>query len=378
MTDGIENRARYIADVAPQINEATYALGLGTPQNTSAAALQTISGNNGGFLLITGAIGTDNRFLLQKYFLQILAGVSNADVVLDPEGELSPGRVHRIPFQLTRADAGVDVILLTPSTQIVDFRVQTPSGLIIEPWRAMSEPGMRYVLSTGVSYYRLVLPTELQADRFDQGGTWQALLTLGRPRLERTPDTQDGVDHGILRRIDARPSRGQLSLRRRAGAQRHALLAAHELPQAAAPSNAAIAPSAAPGAAPRTLPYSIIVHTYSNISLRARAEQSSYEPGAPSICRPTSHSPDFPCHVAARSGPRSDARTELARQCILGSRTKAASQQRSSRRSRARTISVSGPAASRNEAKPSLASVPLPQRSGAGAIATPTPIAEGA
>ena len=251
MTDGIENRARYIADVAPQINEATYALGLGTPQNTSAAALQTISGNNGGFLLITGAIGTDNRFLLQKYFLQILAGISSADVVLDPEGELSPGRVHRIPFQLTRADAGVDVILLTPSTQIVDFRVQTPSGLIIEPWRAMSEPGMRYVLSAGVSYYRLVLPTELQADRFDQGGTWQALLTLGRPRLERTPDTQDGVDRGILRRIDARPSRGQLSLRRRAGAQRHALLAAHELPQAAAPSNAAIAPSAAGAAAPR-------------------------------------------------------------------------------------------------------------------------------
>ena len=117
MTDGIENRARYIADVASANQRATYALGLGTPQNTSAAALQTISGNNGGFLLITGAIGTDNRFLLQKYFLQILAGVSNADVVLDPEGELSPGRVHRIPFQLTRADAGVDVILLTPSTQ---------------------------------------------------------------------------------------------------------------------------------------------------------------------------------------------------------------------------------------------------------------------
>ena len=69
-------------------------------------ALQTISGNNGGFLLVTGAIGTDNRFLLQKYFLQILAGISNAEVVLDPDGELIPGAVHRIPFQLTDADAG--------------------------------------------------------------------------------------------------------------------------------------------------------------------------------------------------------------------------------------------------------------------------------
>src|SRR6185436_3382853 len=94
LTDGVENRSRYIADVAAEINEKTYAVGLGTPQNTSAAALQTISGNNGGFLLVTGTIGTDNRFLLQKYFLQILAGVSNAQVVLDPDGVLVPGVVH--------------------------------------------------------------------------------------------------------------------------------------------------------------------------------------------------------------------------------------------------------------------------------------------
>ena len=102
LTDGVENSSRYIADVAAEINEKTYAVGLGTPQNTSAAALQTISGNNGGFLLVTGAIGTDNRFLLQKYFLQILAGVSNAEVVLDPDGQLVPGAVHRIPSSSPR------------------------------------------------------------------------------------------------------------------------------------------------------------------------------------------------------------------------------------------------------------------------------------
>ena len=85
MTDGKENRARFISEVSPQINDRTYAVGLGTPENTSAAALQTLSGNNGGYLLVTGAITTDNRFILQKYFLQILAGISNAEVVLDPE-----------------------------------------------------------------------------------------------------------------------------------------------------------------------------------------------------------------------------------------------------------------------------------------------------
>ena len=65
----------------------------------------------------------------------------------------------------------------------MDFRLETPSGQIIEPWRAKSEPGMRFVLSEGVSYYRLALPFEFMANRFDAGGTWNALLGIGRPRL---------------------------------------------------------------------------------------------------------------------------------------------------------------------------------------------------
>ena len=143
LTDGVENQPRYISEVAAEINELTYAVGLGKPQNISAAALQTISGNNGGYLLVTGAITADNRFLLQKYFLQILAGISNAEIVLDPEGQLLPGVVQRIPFKLTEADAGADVILLTPNPRIVDFRIQTPIGMIIDPATTQAEPGWR-------------------------------------------------------------------------------------------------------------------------------------------------------------------------------------------------------------------------------------------
>ncbi|HWT12825.1 MAG TPA: LodA/GoxA family CTQ-dependent oxidase, partial [Allosphingosinicella sp.] len=140
LTDGKENSPRWISDVSGEINQTTYAVGLGTPQNTSAAALQTLAGNHGGYLLVTGAIAGDNQFILQKYFLQILAGISNADVVLDPEGTLVPGLEQRIPFLLTEADAGVDVILLTSRPGSVDFRLQTPNGFILEPWRAMDEP----------------------------------------------------------------------------------------------------------------------------------------------------------------------------------------------------------------------------------------------
>jgi hypothetical protein len=292
LTDGVENTPLFIADVAADIDSQTYAVGLGMPQNISTAALQTISGNNGGYLLITGAIGTDNRFLLQKYFLQILAGITNAEIVLDPDGQLVSGVVQKIPFQLTEADSGVDVILLTPNTKIVDFRLQTPNGIIIEPWRALAEPSMRFVLSNGVSYYRVVLPTQLIPGRFDQGGTWNALLTIGKPHLAPTKGTFDGSDWSILRglnttgalrrRILQENTLRQSALQPGVVADRRALLAV----QAAAAANTAStggvsAASRAPAAtSERVVPYSLIVHSYSNLSFRAYAEQSSYDPGA--------------------------------------------------------------------------------------------------
>ncbi|GII95150.1 hypothetical protein Ssi02_53810 [Sinosporangium siamense] len=256
VTGGVENHPRPISEVAPGINEPTYAVGLGRPHNISVSALQAISGNNGGYLLMTGETGS--RFLLQKYFLQILAGVSDAGIVLDPEGTLLPDRVERIPFRLTAADSGVDVILLTPSTRVVDFRVETPSGQLIEPWRAVSEPGMRYVQADGVSYYRLALPAELTADRYDAGGTWHAVLKIGLPRTEPN-DTRDGADASVRYTALAQGgSRAPLDARdRRAG-----VLAAEQPPAWLA------------------VPYGLVVHTYSNLAFDARADQAGMEPGA--------------------------------------------------------------------------------------------------
>jgi hypothetical protein len=258
LTDGVENEPRSIADVAPQINELTYAVGLGTPQNTSAPALQAISGNHGGYLLMTGAISGDNRFILQKYFLQILAGISNAEIVLDPEGDLIPGQEQRIPFQLTEAEAGVDVILLTPYPQLVDFRVQTPNGLTLAPWRAIAEPGMAFSLTPGNSYYRIVLPVELMPARFEQAGTWHALLRIGRPETSPPSDlTRDAAGpQGIetTRRIVPRSMQ-------------------------AAQSNVDFVSVSATGShASRTLPYSLVVHSYSTSRSEVRSTRAASNP----------------------------------------------------------------------------------------------------
>ncbi|HEY1248289.1 MAG TPA: LodA/GoxA family CTQ-dependent oxidase [Nitrososphaera sp.] len=258
LTDGMENMPRTIAEVSPQINEYTYAIGLGKPENISVPALQVISGNNGGYLLVTGAIDLHNRFMLQKYFLQLLTGISSAEVVLDPCGELVPGQIARIPFQLIGGDAGVDVILLTPDPSIIDFRLEAPSGTIIEPWLATADPNMRFVLSNGVSYYRIALPIEFMTNRFDGGGTWHALLRISAPRLERS-NTRDGSDHSI--RYRDFPSK-------------------ISTPRAANVGNLLIQHPSTQGAAQQIVNYCLSVQSYSNLSLQARLGQTGFEPGA--------------------------------------------------------------------------------------------------
>ena len=102
-TDGHENTPKYIADVADLVDEEVFAVGLGTAEQLNPGALGAITNETGGYLLLTGKLNPDYYFLLSKYFLQILAGVTNEGIVLDPEGWIKPGQKHRIPFRLNEA-----------------------------------------------------------------------------------------------------------------------------------------------------------------------------------------------------------------------------------------------------------------------------------
>lgn len=228
LTDGNENRTRWIADVADQINENTYSVGVGTAANTSAAALETISGSHGGYLLITGAaLGGDNEFLLKKYFLQILAGVSNAEVVLDPGGVIYPQQVIRIPFVLCDQDNLADVILMAQNRKYLQFALETPYGQLVDPTVAVAAGG-QVIATDRVSYYRipLPLPVPVNPNRPSQTGTWNVVLGYAFGR---------GV--GLSNQAYGTAA---------AGPQR----------------------------------YSVVVHTWSDVAFTASAIQSGFTPGA--------------------------------------------------------------------------------------------------
>ena len=92
LTDGMENTAPFISDVSGTITANTFGIGFGTPANVDVGKLEILTGTHEGYLLITGAVTQSQLFRLQKYFLQILAGVTNADIVVDPSGVLVPGQ----------------------------------------------------------------------------------------------------------------------------------------------------------------------------------------------------------------------------------------------------------------------------------------------
>jgi hypothetical protein len=176
-TDGLENTSLFIADVVGSINERTFAIGLGTVQQVSVGALNALTNNTGGSLLLSGQLSPaiDDYFRLSKYFIQVLAGVKNNFIVTDPSGYISPGMKVRIPFVLNETDIDATVILLT-DLRAVRLLIETPAGDIMSPAQAAGL-GATYAVGTNMVYYRFTLPLPLGAHPA-QAGTWYALLEL--------------------------------------------------------------------------------------------------------------------------------------------------------------------------------------------------------
>jgi hypothetical protein len=241
-TDGHETAGKYISDVTDLIStEQVFAIGLGTAQEVQPAVLTELCNHHDGYLLLTGALGNDDLYRLNKYFLQILAGVTNEDIVTDPAGWLKPGDRHRIPFLMNEADIGSDAILLTAAPSAVHFTLETPDGQVIDPALANVTPGSSHSFGTHVAYYRLTFPIVVAGTGYHEG-LWHAVLQL------------QARGHG----------RSKMA-----------------------------------GSAVHGLRYSLNVHAYSNLRMRVRLVQSSYELGATLIVRAVITEYGLPVHGRA-------------------------------------------------------------------------------
>ncbi|MFE6869765.1 tyrosinase family protein [Kitasatospora sp. NPDC057692] len=205
-TDGLENRPASIDSVAGSIDQRTFAIGLGSETQVSTAALRKLANNTGGYLLLTGQLtpGTDDYFRLSKFFLQILAKVTNTAIVTDPSGYLAPGGKLRIPFTLTEADIDATVVVLD-DLPVVEVVLETPDGDLIDAGSA-SAVGVQTGEGAQMRYYRYTLPVAIGAGA--QAGTWNAVLTIDKRRWK---DALGNLDEEARTRAEALGARYSVS-----------------------------------------------------------------------------------------------------------------------------------------------------------------------
>ena len=182
-------------------------------------------------MLLSGKLSPslDDYFRLSKYFLQVLAGVQNSNIVTDPSGYILPGMTVRIPFVLNETDIDATVVLLT-DLRAIRFLIETPAGDIMSPAQA-SGLGATYGVGSNLNWYRFTLPLPLGANPA-QAGTWYAVLELDEKIFSRYAQAS----------VEAVTTWG--------------------------------------GPFTNGIRYSLSAHTFSNLRLRAGLSQNSLQPGA--------------------------------------------------------------------------------------------------
>ncbi len=234
-TDGHENSPKTISEVAGLLHSRVFGIGLGAPGQLNPTALNAVTLDTGGYLMMTGNAVVD-ELRLGKFFLQVLAGVTNAEVVLDPEGSLRPGDTHEIKFPVTTLDFRTDIYLVLPQREVIEMELETPSGTTISRVNAAAVPGTRRVVGAHITYYRCTLPAVVGSVAA-HGGPWVARMRVDPQAL--------GAYHETLRKRD--DTRGL----------RH--LDVHGVP------------------------YRLIVGMRSSIKMRISKHQKSREPGADAV-----------------------------------------------------------------------------------------------
>ena len=243
-TDGLEDREPWIADVESLIHDRVYAIGLGSAANVDSNKLRAIADGSGGFMLVQGAVSTDDEFLLEKFFLQVLAGVTNRDIVTDPAGTMTPGTIHEVPFVINRSDVEFDAVTLSRAPHAFAFGLRTPNGTTL----GLSE------LPSGTL----------------RGGATSRTLRVSLPLVVNGVEHWEG-DWALLMAMDSK---------------QHGLTVTHRTQLGSS-----------------SVPYHVVVHARSALNMRASIAQTGLLPGSELTIRAvlTEYGQPLPTHPTLRA-----------------------------------------------------------------------------
>jgi hypothetical protein len=242
-TDGLQNEPKSIEEVASSLNSQTFAIGLGTETQVNTLALNNITQGSGGYLLLSGLItsGIDDYYRMIKYFMQILASVTNVQIVRDPNGYLNISAKVKIPFQLCEADITSRVVLLN-EYPIINLGIETPDGQLITTANASQYNVTFYSNNRDTVICSYPLPV-LKGGTTNHAGTWYAVLEINEVEYKK-------YLHNSKQKGNVLGTKGTK--------------------------------------------YSVSMHSFSNLKMKASLSQSSMEPGAKITLRATLTEYDVP------------------------------------------------------------------------------------
>lgn len=177
-TDGVQDRQPWIHEVSASVPDRVYAVGVANAANVANDVLQQLASGSGGMMLVTGAIPADDEFLLEKFFIQILAGVINSQMVTDPPGVMRFGEIDVVDFDVARTDIGFDALILTQYPGVVLAGLLAPDGTLI--LSSDLPPGSLRIGSSSLDF-RVTLPVVHDGVEHWEG-EWKLLMTIGGRR----------------------------------------------------------------------------------------------------------------------------------------------------------------------------------------------------
>ncbi|MGF1658150.1 MAG: M64 family metallopeptidase [Rubrimonas sp.] len=246
LTDGKDTASKSVGEVADGvINQRVFAIGLGTAEQINPATLTALAGATGGYTLMTGLLTPDDTFKLEKHYLQILAGATNQDIILDPEGHLKLGgvMVEEIPFDVAETDIEITAVVLSSFPQALLVGLRTPDGTMFSA--SDIGPGFTVTVSHRSHVLRAALPlVDASTGAGYREGRWRLILRIDEKE--------------VLKALGGRPNddvRGD----GRKMTRRSELLEDLRL---------------------HGVKYSAIVQTYSNLSMRVDVSQTGHQPGS--------------------------------------------------------------------------------------------------
>jgi len=191
VTDGKENAPPKLASIS-SITANTFAIGIGLPSNISTDALNALTLNHPR-LPARHRRDHDRRLVpADQVLLQVLAGVSNAGIVVDPDGRLPFAPSTGSPSRSAMPTWAFDAIVLCEAPSLLEFELEAPTERSSTPGSRGRAGRSSTTSNDHLSFYRVALARSARRSRWDSRGDVADRPAADRPRAGRQAPAQRG------------------------------------------------------------------------------------------------------------------------------------------------------------------------------------------